>query len=115
MKHKEKWQEYAYHYQSISAKEGCKVVFWDKKKFNLDSPDGFQKDKHAKNFPEENYSTRFSGGGYLMVWWVDLQENLTTVCQWLTKSSRLCEDAKWFISCTRRVLSTLRRMDFSAS
>ena len=43
MKHKEKRHEWR------------KVVFWHKKKFNLDCPDGFQKDWRAKSFQEENY------------------------------------------------------------
>ena len=41
MKHKEKWLEYAYQYQTMSAKDWRKVVLFDKKKFNLDSRDGF--------------------------------------------------------------------------
>ena len=45
-----------------------KVVFSDEKKFNLDCPDGFQKNRQTKNFPEENYSTRHSGRGSLMIW-----------------------------------------------
>ena len=65
MKHKEKRQEYARQYQTMSAKEWRKVVYSDEKKFNLDGPDGFQ--KYVKNFPEENYSTRHSGGGSLMI------------------------------------------------
>ena len=32
-------------------------------------PDGFQKYWHAINFPEVNCSTRYSGGGSLMIWW----------------------------------------------
>ena len=52
----------------MSAKEWQKVVFSDEKKFNSDSPDGFQKYWHAKKIPEENYSTRQSGGGSLMIW-----------------------------------------------
>ena len=51
----------------MNAKKWWKVVFSDEKKFNLDGPDGFQKYLHAKNFPEENYSTRLSEGGSLMV------------------------------------------------
>ena len=43
MKHKEKRLEYVRQYQSKSTKEWQKVVFSDKKKFNLDGPDGFQK------------------------------------------------------------------------
>ena len=57
-----------------------KSCFLDKKKFILDESNGFQKYWHAKNFPEENYSTRHSGGGSLMIWWgggsSQLQENL---------------------------------------
>ena len=69
MKHKEKQLEYVCQYQTMSAKEWWKFVFSDEKKYNLDSPDGFQKYWHAKNFPEENYSTRNSGGGSLMIRW----------------------------------------------
>ena len=60
MKHKEKRS-------SISNQEWQKVVFSDEKKFNLDGQDGFQKNWHAKNFPEENYSSRHCGGGSLMM------------------------------------------------
>ena len=67
MKHKEKRLEYAHQYQTMSAKEWRKVVFSEEKKFNLNSPDDFQKYWHAKNFPEENYATRHSGGGSLMI------------------------------------------------
>ena len=42
MKLKEKRLEYAHQYQTMSAKEWQKVVFSDEKKFDLDSPDGFQ-------------------------------------------------------------------------
>ena len=53
----------------MSGKECRKVVFSDEEKFNLDSPDGFQKYWHAKIFSEENYSTRHcGGGGSLMIW-----------------------------------------------
>ena len=43
------------------------IVFVDEKKFNLDGPDDFQKYWHAKYFPEDNYSTRHSGGRFLMI------------------------------------------------
>ena len=58
--------------------EWRKVVFSDKNKFNLDGPDGFQKYWHIKKIPEENYLTRPSGGGSLMIWVgpSHLQENL---------------------------------------
>ena len=77
MEHKEKRLEYAHQYQTMGAKE-WKKVFSDKKKFNLDCPDRFQKYWHATNFPKEEYSTRHSGGGSLMIWWGSshLQENL---------------------------------------
>ena len=42
IKHKEKQLEYACQYQTMSTKEWRKFVFSDKKKFNLDGPDGFQ-------------------------------------------------------------------------
>ena len=45
----------------------AKCVFSNEKKLNLNGQDGFQKYWHAKNFPEENYSTRHSGGGFLMI------------------------------------------------
>ena len=67
MKHKEKQLEYVRQYQTMSAKEWRKVVFSDEKKFNLDGQDGFQKYWHTKYFPEENYSTRHSGGRSLMI------------------------------------------------
>ena len=61
MKHKEKPLEYARQYQTMSVKEWRKVVFSNEKEYNLDGPNSFQKDWLAKNFPEENYSTRYSG------------------------------------------------------
>ena len=95
IKHKEKQLEYARRYQTMRAKEWQKVVFSDKKKFNLDCPDDFQKYWHAKNFPEEDYSTRHSGGRSLMIRWAfSSSGKQSTICQWSTKSSRLCEDAK---------------------
>ena len=48
-------------------KNGKKFFFSDKKKFNLDDPDDFQKYWNAKNFPEENYSTKYRGGGSLII------------------------------------------------
>ena len=50
MVHKEKRLEYARQYQTMSAKKRRKVVLLDVKKFNLDSPDGFQMFWHEKNF-----------------------------------------------------------------
>ena len=66
MEHKEKRLEYSRQYQTISAKEWRKVVFSDEKKSNLDGPDDFQKYWYAKKFPEENHSTRPSGGEDLL-------------------------------------------------
>ena len=88
--------EYTCQYQSMSAKEERKVVFSNRKKFNLDGPDGFQKYWHAKNFPGENYSTRPSGEGSLMIWrnLLIFRKTETTICQWSTKSSKLCGDSK---------------------
>ena len=71
MKHQEKQLEYGRQYQTMSVKEWRKVVFSDEKKFNLDIPEGFQKYKRAKNFPEENFS-RHRGEGSLMIWWEGL-------------------------------------------
>ena len=68
MKHKEKQLKYACQYQTMNARECRKVVFFDKKKFNLDGWDSFQKYWHTKNFPEENYSTRHSGRGSPIIW-----------------------------------------------
>ena len=79
VKHKEKQLEYVHQYQTISAKDCRKVVFSDEKKFNLDVPNGFQKFWRAKNFLEENYSTRYSGGGSLMILWE--ASHLKGVCQ----------------------------------
>ena len=77
MKHKEKWLEYAHQYQTMKAKERRKIVFSDKKKFNLDCSGGFQKYCHVKNFLQENYSTRHSERGSLLIWGPShLQENL---------------------------------------
>ena len=45
--------------------------------------------------------------GHLIV-----RKALATICQWSTKSSRLCEDTKWFISRTRSVSSMKRRKIF---
>ena len=44
--------EYARQYQTMSAKEWRKVVFSDEKKFNLDSPDDFQKYWHPASSPD---------------------------------------------------------------
>ena len=68
MKHREKRLEYPHQYHTLSVKEWRKIAFFDKKKYNLDGLDGFQKYCHAKYFPEENYSARHSGEGSLMIW-----------------------------------------------
>lgn len=44
------------------------VIFSDKKKFNLDGPDGFKYYWHHINIKELSYSTRVMGGGGIMVW-----------------------------------------------
>ena len=64
---KEKQLKYAPQYQNMSTKELRKVFFSDKNKFNLNGLYGFQIYWHAKIFLEENYSTRHSGGGSLMI------------------------------------------------
>ena len=51
----------------MRAKEWRDVFFSDLKKLNLDGPDGFQKYWRTKKVLEENYSTRHSGGGSLMI------------------------------------------------
>ena len=67
----------------MSAKEWQKIVFLDEKKFNLDGPDGFQKYEQAKIFPEEDYLTRHSRRGSLMICWggfLIFRKTLTTIC-----------------------------------
>ena len=79
-KPKQKRLEYVRQYQTMSAKEWRNVIFSDEKKFNLDGQGGFQKYQLAKHFPEENYSTRHSGGGSLIIWRLShLQENLNYI------------------------------------
>ena len=56
MKPKEKPLEYPRQYQTMSAKEWRKFVFSEEKKLNSDNPDDFEKNWHAKDFPEEDYS-----------------------------------------------------------
>ena len=87
MKHKEKRLEYAHQYQTIRAEGWRKVVFLNKKKFNLDGPDGFQ-----KKYPEENYSTKHSGGGSLMIGvggLFNLQENLNYYLSVVNKKQQI--------------------------
>ena len=52
----------------MSAKEWRKFFFSDEKILNLNGLAGFQKYWHAKNFLEENYSTRHSRGGSVKIW-----------------------------------------------
>ena len=73
----------------MSVKEWQKVVFLYEKKFNLDSPDGFQKYWYAKNFLEENYSTRHSGGGSLEGGGSHCQENLNNNLSLVNKKQQL--------------------------
>ena len=67
MKHKNNRLEYVHQCQNMNVKEWRKVVFSDEKKFNLDGASCFQKNWHAKNFPEENYSTRHREEGSLTI------------------------------------------------
>ena len=67
-----------------------------------DGPDGFQKYWLAKNFPEENYSTRCSGGGSLIIWGGGFSSSGKFKLQFVSgrQKNRLFEDPKWFISRT---------------
>ena len=100
----------------MSAKEWRKFVFLDEKKFSLDGLDGFQTYWLVKKYPEENYSTRHSEGGSLMIWGraSHLLENINYNFSVVDKVLQIMDDTKWFISRTRRTSSMWRRMSFSA-
>ena len=68
MKHKEERLEYVCRYQTMFAKEWWKVVSSDQKKFNLDDPDGCQKNRQAKIFLKK-------------VWWRRISHDLVCVCR----------------------------------
>ena len=99
----------------MSAKEWWKVVFLDKKEFNLDSPYSFQKYWHAKSFPEDNYSTRHDGGGSLMIC-VAFSSSGKLKLQFVSGWQNAVDYIKVLndLSHTRRASSMWRRMDFSA-
>ena len=69
-------------------------------------PKNFQKRITQLGIVEEDLS--WSGGGGILIF----KKTLTTICQWSTKSSRQWEDAKRFISRTRRASSIWKRIDF---
>ena len=85
-KHKKKRLEYARQYRTIDFKE-LRKVFSDEKKFKLAGLDDFQKYWHAKNVPDEKYSTKH-GGISLIIWGVVLnfRKAYSTICQWLKKA-----------------------------
>ena len=116
MKHNGKRLEYACQYQTMSAKEWRKVVFSNEKKFNLDDPNGFQMYWHAKNFPEENYSTSYSGGGSLMIWWAFSSSGKLKL-QFVSGRQKAADFVKMLndLSLAQEGSSSIRRrMDFSA-
>ena len=109
MKQKEEWLKYAHQYQTTSAKKWWKVVLLDKKKFNLDGPDGFQKYWHAKNFPKQNYSTSHSRGESLSIWGASSSSEKLKL-QFVSSQQRATD----YVKILRRASSMWRRMDFSA-
>ena len=58
-----------------------KVVFSDKKKFNLDGPDGFKYYWHDIRRPERYSTTRNFGGGSLMICAAFHYHNRTPICK----------------------------------
>ncbi|KAF0714674.1 Aste57867_3757 [Aphanomyces stellatus] len=45
-----------------------RIIWSDEKKFNLDGPDGFKYYLHDLRHEKEEYFTRHSGGGSVMIW-----------------------------------------------
>ncbi|POM63542.1 transposable element Tc3 Transposase [Phytophthora palmivora] len=67
-KHKEARLMWAREKVTWDAEKWSKVVFSDKKKFNLDGRDGFQYYWHDLRHEPQIYSRRQNGGGSVMVW-----------------------------------------------
>ena len=110
-KHKEKQLEYAHQYQTMRMAKSC---FLGQKEIQFRWSRWLSEVMACKKFSRRELLNKAQWRrisydlGALLIF------RKTTVCQWSTKSSWLQEDTKWFISCTRRVSSMWRRMDFSA-
>ena len=110
VKYRKKRLEYARQYQTMNAKNGEKLFSRTKMNSIKTVKVALRSTGTQKNFPEENYSMH-SGGGSLMIWWGVFLSSGKLNHNWSTvdKSSRLCEEAKWFISCTRGASFRWRR------
>ena len=60
-------------------KEWNNIIFSDKKKFNLDGPDGFRYYWHDLRMEKMILSKRVQGGGFVMIWCAFIWEGKTTV------------------------------------